>query len=118
MKLINLTELVESGDVKWVLGQGKALVQDESLELAFYNHVNGEANNSLHHHNLSTERLLIIKGGMLLEINGKEYSIGEMELICIEPGEEHRIISYQEGTYALNMRNSKLGAVGHLVEDR
>jgi mannose-6-phosphate isomerase-like protein (cupin superfamily) len=118
MNIIDLNAQVKAGEVGWVLGLGKALIKDESLELAFYNNVGGEANNPLHHHNLSTERLLVIKGGLLLEIEGQPQPVGAMEMVCLPPGTAHRIISYQEGTIALNLRNSRMGAVGHLPEDR
>lgn len=115
--------VVKEGMVAWVVGMGKAPIKDELLEVAFYNAVSGDANNPLHTHVFSTERLLIIEGGMTVEIidengKGREINLCPRQMIIIPPGKKHRIVGYNKDTIALNLRNSKEGAVGHLPEDR
>jgi mannose-6-phosphate isomerase-like protein (cupin superfamily) len=118
ISVINLAKEIPTGKVGWVTGLGKAPHPDPLLEIAFYNQVTGEANNPPHPHKLSTERLLVIKGGMTIEVEGKEYWVGPFQMISIPPGLNHHIVSYDKDTIALNLRNSPQGAVGHLPEDR
>lgn len=115
-------DVVKKDTVAWVTGLGKAPIKDELLEVAFYNGVSGEANNPLHTHAFSTERLLVIEGGMTVEITddseGEKINLRPLQMIIIPPGWRHRIVKYEKGTIALNLRNSKEGVVGHLPEDR
>lgn len=115
--------VVKDGTFAWVVGMGKAPIKDELLEVAFYNAVSGNANNPLHVHVFSTERMLIIEGGMTVEIidevgASREINLCPQQMIIIPPGSKHRIVKYENGTTALNLRNSKEGAVGHLPKDR
>lgn len=126
VSVVDLSDVVKNGTVGWVTGLGKALFKDELLEVAFYNGVSGEANNSLHMHNFSTERLLVITGGITVEITddseGEIIELGPWQMLTIPPASalrlRHRIVKYKKGTFALNLRNSKEGAIGHLLEDR
>ena len=117
-KLIDLEQGIPRGSVGWVTGLCRAQHQDPLLEIALYNDMAGNANNPLHTHKLSTERLLVISGGMTVEVEGEEFWVGPFQMISIPPGLSHHIVFYDKGTVALNLRNSPQGAVGHLPEDR
>lgn len=117
-EIIDLKKLVEQGTVGWVTGLGRAPHKDPLLEIAFYNNVTGDAKNPPHPHTMSTERLLIIQGGMTVKTEEETFHIGPLQMISLPPGLKHNIVSYDPGTIALNLRNSPMGAVGHLPEDR
>lgn len=116
--VIDFAKEISIGKVGWVTGLSKAPHQDPLLEIAFYNQVTGKANNPPHAHKLSTERLLVISGRIIIEVEGKEYQVSPFEMISIPPGLNHHIVSYDKNTIALNLRNSPQGASGHLPEDR
>lgn len=118
IEIIDLRSLTHEKEVGWICGLGKARFQDPILELAFYNRVSGDARNPVHYHKLSTERLLVIEGGIIVMVQDKKHTVRPFQMISIPPELEHQIVEYLPDTVAFNIRNSPKGAVGHLPEDR
>ena len=81
--IIDLEKEITKGTVNWVTGMGRAPHQDPLLEIAFYNNVSGNAKNPPHAHALSTERLLVIEGGMTLNVEGETMHVGPFQMILI-----------------------------------
>jgi mannose-6-phosphate isomerase-like protein (cupin superfamily) len=76
---------INSGE-KWLLGIQKS---KSPIEIGYFE----KTSDLQHSHHGINEYYLVFSGQMKMDINGKQYTLKSGDVLFIEPGEKHRVVS-------------------------
>lgn len=79
----------EATEIVWLPGSAKRQVQlTPDIEVAIFTQ---HAAQDRHHHKLGTEFYSVIEGEMIIEIEGRPYTLAAGDMIVVHPGTVHQV---------------------------